>query len=132
MSERQEKETGTYTGRRLRKGKLQHCFQGEDGGEFWFPKAKVSVFSGAKIGTTYDLTGPFPELWSARKLSTATEQDCIRWQVKDRAAYQTKTERAGSSSPELDQAVATLKVARAHLPKAQGNAFDAWLLNKIR
>ncbi|MYB77840.1 MAG: hypothetical protein F4X83_12285 [Chloroflexi bacterium] len=132
MTETVEKRIGAYIGRRLQMGKLQHCFLGEDGDEFWYPKARPSLFKGARIGTTYDLTGALPSLWSDKALSTAPDQTRLKWQVKDRAAYQIKMERAGSASPELDQAVTALKLARARLPRSQASAFDAWLLNKIR
>jgi len=128
----QKTEKMTYIGRRMQKGKLHHCFLDAEGVVTWYPKAKASTFQGARIGTTYEIGGRFPQIWSSVKVGELSDQERLNWQAQDRAAYALKTERAGSSSPDLDNAVDAIKNARIRMNASQRAAFDAWLLNKIR
>lgn len=122
----------TYIGRRIQGGKIQHCFKEPDGQVIWYPKARVSTFGGAVIGSIYEIGNRFPQIWATCAVGKADADQCVAWQAQDRAAYALKTERAASSSPELDAAIKALQVGRASLPRSQRPAFDAWLLNKIR
>lgn len=128
----QTTEKMTYIGRRLQKGKLQHCFLDEEGDVIWYPKAKASTFQGARIGSTYEIGKQFPKFWSDAKVGELSDQERTNWQALDRAAYALKTERSGSPSPDLDKAVDAIKTARLRMSASQRAAFDAWLLNKIR
>lgn len=130
--EETETEILTYIGRRIQKGKIQHCFKEEAGGIVWYPKAKASTFQGAMIGSTYKIGPRFPQLWSDAKTGEEDEQTRLKWQALDRAAYASKSERSASNSPELDAAVDAIRMARSSIPRGQTAAFDAWLLNKIR
>lgn len=125
----------TYIGRRIQKGKLQHCFlEGAEGNQsiVWFPKAKASRFAGARIGTIYEIGDCLPDLWSSAQIGDVEDAQKLQWQTADRGAYLEANERKGSNSPELDDLVDRLKRARYGLTASQRPAFDAWLLNQIR
>lgn len=134
MSENEENEEAerlTYIGRRLQGGKLKHSFRQEDGSIVFYPKAPASTFAGARIGRTYNVGPRFPSIWASVEVDRLPDAECVRWQAADRAAYETKAERAGSSLPELDAAITALREARAVLPHGQRRGFDVWLLKKI-
>lgn len=97
-----------------------------------YPKAKASTFQGARVGSTYEIGKHFPKSWSDAKVGELSGQERTNWQAQDRAAYVLKTERSGSSSPDLDKAVDAIKTARRRMSASQRAAFGAWLLNKIR
>lgn len=123
----------TYIGRRIQKGRLFHCFVDyTDEAIVWFPKVKASLFAGAVIGTTYDLSEGIPAIWRDRATGQAESQTRLDWQARDRAEYQKSQEKKTSSSPDLDAAVEAIQKARRKMPANQLALFDAWLLNKIR
>lgn len=134
MSEETETQRVTYIGRRIQKGKLQHCFRDdtEGGVVVWWPKTKPSTFAGCKIGRSYEFGGRFPSVWINHETGQVAEDLATQWQAQDRAAYLAKNERTASSSPELDKAIEAIQTARLSLTPSQRAHFDAWLLNKIR
>lgn len=122
----------TYVGRRLQKGKLQHCFQ-EEGkkGLVWWPKMKASVVAGARIGRTYKIGDRFPSLWSEAEVSQVSDDVATEWQALDRAAYLGSQELKQSPVPELDAAISALARARMQMPASRRGYFDGWLINQI-
>ena len=131
----------TYIGRRCpaKGGKLVHAFLKEgvtDQETFtYWPKAKAHCFAGAIIGTTYDIPDDtLPTGWSACAVGEVDEQTKVRWQASDRLANTLYQEErvAKNRTPELDEAMETLRLARLSLPPNQRAAFDAMVLNSLR
>lgn len=123
-----------YTGRRLRKGKLVHIFSRDTGEQecYSFPKVRQGRFTGAVIGTQYDLCNGIPFVWSHSKTGEAPEHVAMEWEVHDRAAYQEHEDKKSERSPKLMAAVLCIRAARMTLTPAQRARFDAWLLNQVR
>lgn len=123
-----------YVGRRIVKNSLKHCFIEQDSDDstltFW-PKAKSSIFSGAKIGTVYEFKNGVPRLWSEAEIGESSEEMKLQWQGADRTSYLESIERKQSSSPELDEAIENLRHARSRLSSNQKMSFDIWVVNQI-
>lgn len=122
----------TYIGRRV---ELVAAFcEGDqvDTYTFW-PKAKASVFAGAVIGSIYEFPdGAVPPLWTPAKVGQVDADQAAIWQGADRAAYLSTQERKADASPQLTQALATLRAARNGVGHAQRLSFDLWVLQSIK
>jgi hypothetical protein len=85
------------------------------------------------IGAIYTLPdGRVPEMWLPCKTGEVEKELRTKWQVEDRICYQTHSQKAIASTPELDAIVETLRQARRSLGTTQKRVtFDAWLLEQI-
>lgn len=105
MTDNDQGKLVTYIERRIQKGKLQHCFL-EDGIAVWWPKIRASIFTGARIGTTYQISERFPGLWSEIAVGEVDEQTRFEWQA---ATGQTSRSRMSAPDPQVRTSTKRLK-----------------------
>ncbi len=131
-----------YIGRRLegKRMKLVRMFKpvepDDDGNrtEFYYPKALARKFEGAQIGRAYDMSEGVPSFWHKARTPEhdPDEKALIQYQALDRDSALKKQEMKNDPAPELERALAQIRVARAALSPFKRQAFDLWALSQIQ